>query len=200
MTQDPNSSPLAFFGAELRRFRDKAGMTQGRLAELTSYSLPSVSAFETARRIPPPDFAVAADRALDADGTLERLQGLVEQTSVLPWFRDRVEVERNAAEICEYDATQVPGLLQDEAYMRCVILAARPALAADEVERAVALRLTRQDVLETDEHAPIDRPGDTRLWAIIDESGLRRVVGGPAVMARQMAHLATVAKQPNVTI
>ena len=175
-------------------------MTQARVADLTSYSLPSVSAFETGRRIPPPEFAVAADKALGADGTLERLQGLVEQTSVLPWFRDRIEVERNAAEICEYDSTQIPGLLQEEAYMRCVILAARPALPAEDVERAMALRLTRQDVLETDEHAPIDRPGDTRLWAIIDESALRRVVGGPAVMTKQMAHLASMAKRPNVTI
>jgi hypothetical protein len=64
----------------------------------------------------------------------------------------------------------------------------------------MALRLTRQDVLEQDEHAPIDRPGDTRLWAIIDESALRRIVGSPAIMTMQMTHLASMAKRPNVTI
>lgn len=200
MSLDPSSSPLAFFGAELRRLRDKAGMTQATLAEATSYSLPAVSAFETGRRIPSAEFAASADQALNSDEHLTRLQKLVEQTSVLPWFRDRVEVERNAAEICEYDSYQIPGLLQAEDYMRCVVLAARPALTAEDAERAITLRLTRQDVLEPDEYAPIDRPGDTRLWAIIDESALRRIVGSPAVMAKQLTHLASMAKRSNITI
>ena len=65
---------------------------------------------------------------------------------------------------------------------------------------AMTLRLTRQDVLEPDEHAPIDRPGDTHLWAIIDESALRRIVGSRAMLAKQMTHVASMAKRPNVTI
>lgn len=200
MTQDANSSPLAFFGTELRRLRDKAGMTQTRLAELTSYSLPSVSAFETGRRIPPPEFSVGADKALDTDGTLERLQGLVEQLSVLPWFRDRIEVERTAIEIREYESYQIPGLLQTEDYARTVISAGRPAMASDAIERAVALRLTRQQILEPDINAPIDRDHKPRLWAILDEAALCRVVGGSAIMAAQLDHLISMAQQPSITI
>jgi hypothetical protein len=64
----------------------------------------------------------------------------------------------------------------------------------------MTLRLTRQDVLEPDEHAPIDRPGDTHLWAIIDESALRRIVGSRAMLAKQITHWASMAKRPNVTI
>jgi len=200
MALDPNSSALAFFGSELKRLRELAGMTQGELAEKVHSALSTVSAYETAKRVPPSDFAMSADEVLHADNHLIRLQGLVEQTSVLPWFRDRIEVERNAAEICEYDSYQIPGLLQAEDYMRCIIPAARPALTAEDAERAITLRLTRQDVLEPDENAPVDRPGDTRLWAIIDESALRRIVGSRAIMAKQMTHLASMAKCPNVTI
>jgi hypothetical protein len=70
-------------------------------------------------------------------------QGLVDALSVLPWFRDRVKVERSAAEIREYESYQIPGLLQTEDYARAVISAARPMLADDVIERAVALRMTR---------------------------------------------------------
>jgi transcriptional regulator with XRE-family HTH domain len=200
MAPDPNSSPLAFFGSELRRLRESAGLTQSDLAERTQYALATVSAYETAKRIPPRDFAERADGELHAAGHLVRLQGLVEQTSVLPWFRPRIEVERNASEIREYESYLVPGLLQTEDYMRCVIRAGRPAITAEERERAIALRLTRQTILEADASAPIDRPTDKRLWAIIDESALRRLVGSHTVMAAQMSHLLAMADQPNVTL
>jgi transcriptional regulator with XRE-family HTH domain len=200
MVLNPNSSALAFFGSELKRLRENAGLTQTALADKTQYALATVSAYETARRIPPSDFAERADEVLHAQNHLIRLHGLVEQTSVLPWFRPRIEVERSASEISEYESYQIPGLLQTEDYMRCVIEAGRPAITAEEREQAITLRLTRQGILEPNEHAPIDRPGDKRLWGIIDESALRRVVGGPAVMAAQMSHLLAMIGQPNVTI
>jgi hypothetical protein len=175
-------------------------MTQGRLAELTMYSLASVSAFETARRIPPPEFAAAADKALGTDGGLERLQKLVDQTSVLPWFRDRIELERNATQIREYESYQIPGLLQTEDYMRAVISAGRPAISADECERAITLRLTRQTILEPDDTMPVDRLGGMRYWAIIDASALRRTVADVKVMAGQLEHLYKLTQRPNLTI
>src|SRR5580704_16674130 len=144
MALDSNSSALAFFGSELRRLRENAGLTQAALGERTQYALATVSAYETARRIPPQDFAERADKVFGTDGYLARLQGLVETLSVLPWFRDRLAVERTAAEIREYESYQIPGLLQTEDYARAVIGASRPMLANDAIERAVALRMTRQ--------------------------------------------------------
>ena len=99
MAADPYSSPLAFFGAELKRLRERAGNTQGDVAKGTSYALSTVSAYETGHLIPPGDFAKRADKFFgtggeDGGGDLTRLQHLVEQVSVRPWFRDRVEVER----------------------------------------------------------------------------------------------------------
>jgi transcriptional regulator with XRE-family HTH domain len=197
---DSVSSPLAFFAAELKRLRGNAGMTQEQLAEATTYSPALVAAIETGRRIPSDDFAARADTALGTDGVLARFQTLVEQTSVLPWFRNRVEVERNAAEIREYESYQIPGLLQTEDYARTVLGAARPMLAKDAIERAVALRMTRQQILEPDEELPIDQEQTPRLWAIIDEAALNRVVGSAGIMQTQREHLIELAHLPNITI
>ncbi len=200
MGQDPNSSPLAFFGAELRRLRDKTGITQATLAEQTNYALATVSAFETGTRIPSQDFAERADKVFGTEGDLARLQGLVEQVSVRPWFRDRVEVERRASEIREYDSYQIPGLLQTEDYARVIVSAVRPALPDDAIERAVALRMTRQQILEPDDDTPLDQDHTPRLWVIIDESALYRAVGAPEIMQAQRDHLAIMARRLNVTV
>jgi transcriptional regulator with XRE-family HTH domain len=200
MAPDPNSSPLAFFGAELKRLRQRAGITQTALAESTNYALATVSAFENGTRIPSREFAESADKVFGTDGDLTRLQGLVEAVSVRPWFRDRVEVERKAITIREYDSYQVPGLLQTEEYARAVISAGRPMLSEDEIGRAVALRMTRQLILEPDDDLPIDREQTPRLWTIMDESALHRIVGAPEVMRAQRDHLAAMAQRPNITI
>src|SRR5260370_34883198 len=109
---DPGSSPLAFFAAEVKRLRGAIGMTQEQLAGATAYSSATVAAIETCRLIPSKEFAEKADKALTSDGHLVRLQDLVEQTSVLPWFRDLVETERKAISIQTYEPYLVPGLLQ----------------------------------------------------------------------------------------
>ncbi|HUZ23520.1 MAG TPA: helix-turn-helix transcriptional regulator [Streptosporangiaceae bacterium] len=200
MALDPNSSALAFFGSELRRLREHAELTQAALAERTQYALPTVSAYETGKRIPSQDFAEGADKIFETDGYLVRLQGLVDALSVLPWFRNRVEVERNAAEIREYESYQTPGLLQTEDYARAVISAGRPMLAPDAIERAVALRMTRQQILEPDEDLPIDQEHTPRLWAILDEAALNRIVGSAEIMREQRQHLIELAHLPNITI
>jgi len=200
MALDSNSSALAFFGSELKRLRENAGLTQAVLAERTQYALATVSAYETAKRIPPADFAERADKVFATDGYLARLQGLVDALSVLPWFRDRVTVERNAVEIREYESYQIPGLFQAEDYARAVISAGRPMIAGDALERAVALRMTRQQILEPDEDLPIDVSPTPRVWAILDESALHRIVGSDEVMLKQREHLIQMAQMPNVTI
>jgi len=207
---DPYSSPLAYFAAELKRLRERAGVTQSDVAAKTNYSLSTVSAYETGNLIPSAAFAERADKMFGTDdydevskthnGDLTRLQKLVEQVSVRPWFRDRVEVERKAAEIREYESYQIPGLLQTADYAHAVISAGRPRMSDEEIERAVAVRMTRQEILERDNDLPADRDNTPRLWAIIDEAALHRVVGSSEVMRVQREHLVEMAQRPNVTI
>jgi transcriptional regulator with XRE-family HTH domain len=190
---DPSSSPLAFYAAELKRLRGNAGFTQEQLAEATTYSAGLVAAIETCRRIPSGDFSARADKTLSSDGILARLQPLVEQTSVLPWFKDLVDVERRASEIRIYETYTIPGLLQTEDYARHVTSATRPVLAAEEIDRAVALRMTRQETLYREDDPP-------RLWVIIDESVLHRVNGTNEVMLTQLQCLVRASERPNVVL
>lgn len=208
MSIDPYSSPLAYFGAELKRLRERAGLTQADVADATHYTVATVSAYETGRRIPSQDFAKDADKLFgtedgteDDDGDLARLQKLVERVSVRPWFRNRVEVERKATEIREYESYQIPGLLQTEDYANAVISSGRPMMSGEEIERAVAVRMTRQQILEPNSDLPADQQyQNRRAWFIMDESALQRIVGDAEIMKKQYEHLVEVAQQPNVTI
>ncbi|MBV9451129.1 MAG: helix-turn-helix transcriptional regulator [Acidobacteriaceae bacterium] len=200
MASDPYSSPLAFFAEKLKRLRESAGMTQAEVAEHTNYALSTVSAYEKSRRIPPLDFAVAVDELFGTGEELAELQKLVESVSLVPWFRDRVEVERKAREIQEYESYQVPGLLQTEDYAKAIMSVTRPKISADELYRALVLRMTRQDILGVDHELPVDQVQTPRYWAVIDESALLRTVGNPEIMQAQRDHLVEMAQQPNVTI
>ena len=74
-----------------------------------------------------------------------------------------------------------------------VITATRPAISAEDAERLVAARTARQDALFTRSERP-------DIHVILDESVLHRQVGGPAVMAQQLAALAETATWPQVTL
>lgn len=200
MASDPYSSPLAFFTTKLKRLREHAGLTLDDVAKRTNFALSTVSAYETGRRIASSDFAKLADELFGTGDELAELQKLVENVSLLPWFRDRVEVERNAAEIREYESYQIPGLLQTEDYARSIISVGRPKMSLDEIERAVALRMTRQEILEPRDDLPADQIQTPRYWAIIDEPAVLRVVGSREIMRAQREYLVKMAQLPYITI
>jgi Domain of unknown function (DUF5753) len=109
------------------------------------------------------------------------------------WFQFYVGLEAAASAMAEYNAELVTGLLQTEAYARAVMAAAMRADADDqEIDRQVAVRLERQKRLTA--------PDAPALWAVMSEAVLRRQVGGPDVMAAQLAHIGQLAARPNVTV
>ncbi|MFJ8429940.1 helix-turn-helix domain-containing protein [Kitasatospora sp. NPDC094019] len=109
------------------------------------------------------------------------------------WFRAYVGFEADATKIVTYQCELVPGLLQTEAYARHVIRAMNPTESTPEIERRVALRMDRQQILE--------RQDPPQFWAIIGEAVIRRPVGDDSSMAEQLNHLATMAdERPNITI
>ena len=98
--------------------------------------------------------------------------------------------EGEASTIWNYEAEHVPGLLQTAGYCRAITAAHRPDVPADELDRAVELRLARQRVFAG---------GRARLHAVVNEGALRRLVGGAAVMREQLAHLREVVERPTTT-
>src|SRR5258705_13587489 len=87
-------------------------------------------------RIPKPPLAPRLDEIFETDGHFARLQALVENTSVLPWFRDLYLVEGEASELRTYESYLIPGLLQTESYARAAVEAARPMLSPADVDKA----------------------------------------------------------------
>jgi transcriptional regulator with XRE-family HTH domain len=109
------------------------------------------------------------------------------------WFKPYLGFESDAASIWTYQTELVPGLLQTESYAQAVIRATEPDFSTDEVEARASARVQRKSIL-TDDHAP-------KVWAILNESVLRRVVGSKAIMQEQLRSLAALAEeQPNVTV
>jgi transcriptional regulator with XRE-family HTH domain len=114
-------------------------------------------------------------------------------TDVLPgWFQAYLGLEASAALIRTYEVQFVPGLLQTKDYARAVVTLGHRRAPADEVERRVSVRMTRQDVLSR-AHPP-------QLWGVMDEAVLRRPIGGPDVMRDQIMALIEVNKLPHVQL
>ncbi|MFF5173080.1 helix-turn-helix domain-containing protein [Micromonospora sp. NPDC000089] len=186
---------------ELRQLREQAGMTLDVAARRLDMSKSNLSRIENAQigirprdvraalalyQVTGPDAEVLIEIARDA-----RQRGWWQSYGdVLPeWFEFYVGLEAEATTLRTYESEAVPGLLQTEAYAREVF---RRTAGADGLERKVAARLRRQEVLT--------RPSPVELSVVLNEAVLRRPVGGPAVMAAQLRHLATAAQLPNVTI
>ncbi|WP_226961536.1 MULTISPECIES: helix-turn-helix domain-containing protein [Streptomyces] len=106
------------------------------------------------------------------------------------WLHVYLGLEQTATVIRSYELQFVPGLLQTEEYARAVI-----SLDPDEeerLERKVQLRMARQQILR--------RAQPPYLWTVIDETALRRSMGGRGLMRRQLAYLIEVSQLPHVTV
>ncbi|MGH3318906.1 MAG: helix-turn-helix domain-containing protein [Streptosporangiaceae bacterium] len=188
---DPSASPSAFFGAELRHYRTKAGLSQEQLAAKVNYSAALVGSVETADRRPQLDLARRCDDALGTDGALIRLMVMVRRESLPPPFRPWLEVEQEARILRSWELAVVPGLLQTETYAR-ELLRSQPGATEERVEELVATRLERQAILSRDE-PPL-------MWFVVDEGVLNRPVGGAEVMRDQLLALLEVSRHTHVAV
>ncbi|WP_254715733.1 helix-turn-helix transcriptional regulator [Actinomadura sp. NAK00032] len=108
------------------------------------------------------------------------------------WYEPYLGLEQGALIARVYEVQDVPELLQTPGYARALLSARHPDASKDEIERRVELRMARRRVFE--------RPDPLKLWAVLDEAVLRRVVGGPRTMRAQIEHLIEMAARPNVTV
>jgi transcriptional regulator with XRE-family HTH domain len=189
---DPGASLLAFFGAELRRRRAAAGMSQDQLGHEVNFSAALVGRIELGERVPSPDFARRCDELFSAGGLFAHLREVMNShVHAYPaWFGEFVEREREATSIREFNALAVPGLLQIADYTRALFRACKPTDSDEEIGQQVDARLERQRIL--------DRPKPPMLWAVVDEGVLRRPVGGTVVFRDQLGYLAKVGRRPGV--
>ena len=202
------SGPTALriiLGAHLRRMREAAAISRSDAGWEIRSSESKVSRMELGRvGFKERDVSdLLSLYGLDDGEERERLLALAREANnpgwwhrygdVLPsWFHSYLGLEAAAAMIRTYELQFVPGLLQTAEYVRAVVQLGRGLIPAEEVDRRVALRTSRQSVLT--------RPNPVRLWAVVDESALRRPIGGVKAMIQQLEHLIDATDMPNVTL
>jgi transcriptional regulator with XRE-family HTH domain len=191
-------------GSQLRRLREAAGITSEQAGYEIRASRSKISRLENGRvRLKSRDMTdLLTLYGVTDEGLRSRFLALVHQSNtpdwwteysdILPdWFETYLGLEAAAATIRSFEVQFVHGLFQTEDYARAVTCL-RKGAPAEEIERRVALRLKRQELLS--------RPNPPRIWSLMDEAVLRRPVGGPAVMRAQFQHLIQVAELPHVTL
>ncbi|MFD7014983.1 helix-turn-helix domain-containing protein [Streptomyces sp. NPDC059161] len=174
---DPSASPLDYYGSELRRRREAAGLTQEALGGCIFVTGSLVGQIETAHKVPTRDFSERVDAALGTDGMFTRLVGLVLRSQLPTWFQQYAEMEAKAAYISTFQAQLVDGLLQTPEYARAVL----GVRTEGDLDGRVAARMERQRIMERDT-PPL-------MWVVMSEGVLHQEIGGPEVMRNQLAHL-----------
>ncbi|CAM5445957.1 hypothetical protein SCYAM73S_08241 [Streptomyces cyaneofuscatus] len=205
---EPRSAPTVgqvVLGKRLQDLRERVGLTRDQAAKVLRVAPATIRRMETAEvglKIPYVQLLLKAYGI--ADDEAEAFVDLAEEANkpgwwqrfhdVLPdWFSMYVSLEGAASLLRMYEPHFVPGLLQTEDYARSVMrTGAVGQTRPEDIERHVALRMERQSLL-----AKEDAP---RLWVIMDETVLRRPVGGPQVMRAQIDKLLEATELPHVTL
>ncbi|MFF9480726.1 helix-turn-helix domain-containing protein [Streptomyces sp. NPDC014733] len=190
-------------GQELRRLRELKGMTAEEVAERLLVSQSKISRLENGRRsISQRDVRdLCGVYEVDDRRIVESLMQMAKDSRQQGWwhaFGDipysvYIGLETEAGSLRVYESLVVPGLLQTPRYARAVIPGVLPELPPDQLEKRTQVRLRRQERVD-------DPENPLRLWVVLDESALRRVVGGHEVMREQLEHLVEMSALPHVTV
>lgn len=194
---NPDAGPAAAFGARLRSAREARGWNQDEFGVRIGYSGRHVSGVETGHKPPTRRFSLATDTALGLEGTddsFERAWRDLRHGVLLQGFPEYVRLEGRAVEIKFFEVGVIPGLLQTSAYAQALDASAvaRGAITPDQAEERLSLLLDRQ--------AALMRPVPPLMVAVLDESCVRRPVGGATAMDAQLQHLIDFAERPNTML
>ncbi|MFF3420920.1 helix-turn-helix domain-containing protein [Streptomyces sp. NPDC002698] len=191
-------------GKRLRHLREQAGVSfeeAARAIEVTALTVRRIEKAEVGLRIPYVRELLRAYGVPTAE--VDDFLALAREANkpgwwysyrdVLPdWFSAYVSLESEAGVIRLYEPHYVPGLLQTRDYATALMRVGFPNESKQDVARRVALRMKRQDLLA--------KPDAPAVWAILDETVLRRPVGGPEVMRAQFDRLTEALDLPKVRI
>jgi len=188
---------------ELRRLREEAGLTHNDVARRLEWSASKVSRIETGQsRAQTGDVRDLLEIYGVTDAaTVDALIQLAREARRRGWWTRYTDVlgsgtyvglEAEASSLQTYQSMYVPGLLQTEDYARSVMQAVQIRPNPEVLERGLAARMARQEVL-SQQNAP-------EIWAVVDESALARPVGGPEIMHAQLQHIIEVSSRPKTPL
>jgi transcriptional regulator with XRE-family HTH domain len=191
--------------AELRAIRESKGKSGDSVAAALKWSPSKISRYERARTgLRPREVERLLDYYQITGPRRALLLELAEDAAQKGWWEEFTDslsedyqqfigLEHEATAIAIWHVDVVPGLLQTEAYARHIISSYSRVepIAPGMIGRLVRVRMRRQQVL--------DREG-LQLSVVLDESVLRRRIGGEPVMYEQLQRLAEQAERPNLTL
>ncbi|ARF81304.1 hypothetical protein HS99_0019775 [Kitasatospora aureofaciens] len=193
-------------GAELRRIREGLNLRVDDVAARLGWHQSKVSRLENGRHgVKANEVGILLDVYEISDPeTREALATLAREGKRRVWWQPYSDVisqryasfisfEAEAVAIRNFESSLIPGLLQTADYARAVTRKLQPEGTTEEVNALVDVRLARQN-------AALRREEPLKLWAIVDEAALRRVVGNKAIMAKQLQQLIAASREPNVTL
>lgn len=202
----PNVSRLAL-GEHLARLREEARLSLDQVADAIGVGTSQMRKIESGdRKIRRSDLTVMLDMFEVPRGDRLRtlLDDLVRSSDQRGWwaeygmlperFATLLSFEGSAVTIRSFEPLVVHGLLQTEAYARAISERDRRIdMTPDQAQTQVEIKLQRQEVVFGSEQ-------QAEVHVVFDEAAIRRVVGGPGVMAEQLGHLVKMADRPNIRI
>ncbi|MEW1724914.1 helix-turn-helix transcriptional regulator [Streptomyces sp. NPDC093109] len=189
---DPSASPRAMLGAELRHQRVQAQLSQGELGRPLFVSASFIGQLESGTRRMQTEYATYFDETFKTNGFFARNCEALKKSKYPDHFAEAAEAEAIATVIKEYAPFLIPGLLQTEGYARAVFRAYNPTAVEDAIDELIAARLERANLLKD--------PTKPMVWTVLDEAVLRRPVGGPAVMAEALRHIARLIRKHRIIV
>jgi transcriptional regulator with XRE-family HTH domain len=186
---------------QLRLLRDQAGLTLEQAAPKLDFSVSKLSRIENAQVVIDVHWVKSMLDVYDVGGARwSELMELAREAHRPGWWRayglgnnSYIAFETEASRIQDFTPLYVPGLLQTADYARALMIAVPLQRTPAQLDQEIAARMHRQHRLTSAED-PL------RLVAVVDESVLRRPVGGPEVMRTQLGHMAALAQLDSVTL
>ncbi|GGY94485.1 helix-turn-helix domain-containing protein [Streptomyces poonensis] len=189
---------------ELRKLRERAGMTTTEAARRLGTSTGQLSNVESARFGVSPD-RIRAMASMYCCADQDYVEALVRMTTarshgwweayreVLPsGLLDLAELEYHSTAVRTAYTTHMPGLLQTPDHAREIFRHVLPAPTPPEVEHRVSHRIQRQDL--------IYRAQPITYRTVVHEAAVRIQVGGPRVARAQLQHLLAMSERDHVTV
>ncbi|OXM70598.1 helix-turn-helix domain-containing protein [Amycolatopsis vastitatis] len=195
---EPNL-PARQLGRQLKRMRERLGMTQDEAGKPLRMSTSKMSRIEMGYLPPYHDFRALLDRYGVIVSDWDEYIAAYDRAREKGWWhhygvgnRGFLPIEAEACKVREFEFGYIPGLLQTEAYMREVYAGARRLMKPKSLENEVAVRLRRQLRLTVE---PV-----LTYHVIIDECALRRPILFGEAREEQLCRIVERAALPNVTI
>ncbi|MDQ1046731.1 helix-turn-helix transcriptional regulator [Streptomyces sp. V4I2] len=203
MRSNPTGRHLRL-GAELRKLRERAGLTSTQASRLLGVQQNQISNVEAGRAgVSPERVRTLAchydcgDKALVealSEMATERTRGWWEEyREILPAaLLDLAEVEHHATRLRAAVTVHIPGLFQTTDYAREIFRQDVPEMSPPDIEHRISFRIKRQAVLYRDSPTPHQ--------AIVHEAALRMRFGGPSVTRAQLQHLLDMSERDHVML